>query len=170
LITNLTTNAKDTIVSAINEIVGQISNINTKVIAYIENSIGDLDNITDVGFYKGHYYVSPTNSDDYCLIVSKKMVPYTHYMDAHTEYRQTQFSNGSILVRSGLDIGHGITWEEWVYSPTITEARNEFQQIIPTNYVDLVSPQIGQQAWDSITNKPVWHNGTAWIYADGTEV
>ena len=38
------------------------------------------------------------------------------------------------------------------------------------NVSDLPEPIIGQQAFYLNTKKPVWYNGTAWIYADGSTV
>ena len=42
------------------------------------------------------------------------------------------------------------------------------QSVRPSTPTTLQSSQIGTQAFDSVTKRPVWYNGTRWVFADGT--
>ena len=59
-------------------------------------------------------------------------------------------------------------------SQTIIGAINELlenkQDKSLTDHTTITTPLEGRQAWNSTTHKPVYYNGTVWIYADGTEV
>ena len=89
-------------------------------------------------------------------------VPYGNWSIVQLHFTDS----GGILKRTGRQgLGDEIVWSEWdglAYQSDISKLK--------TNHTTITTPAEGQMAWNATTKKPVWYNGTAWIYADGTEV
>ena len=65
--------------------------------------------------------------------------------------------------------GAWTTWEVSAYLSDLTPILSDITKL-RTNHTTVSTPTEGQMAWNTTTKKPVWYNGTAWIYADGTAV
>jgi hypothetical protein len=95
--------------------------------------------------------------------------------DYSTDTRSNAFVvyfNGNVDIFGDIDVKGSTTLN--TTSKKIIGAINELesgkQSIVLVDYTSISTPLEGRQAWNTTTHKPVYYNGTAWIYADGTAV
>ena len=81
---------------------------------------------------------------------------------------QTIFGEGETTTRKHSN-GSWKTEEYYAMLSDLTPILSDITKL-KTNHTTITTPTEGQMAWNATTKKPVWYKGTAWIYADGTEV
>lgn len=112
----------------------------------LKDVVFDLDEVTDDGVY---WYISWIEGGE----IGR----------SHSEIVEVvQPKNGDIIQYKGNQyrtLSYG-SWTEW----------KTYQNTILDRHTTIINPAEGQMAWNTSTHKPVWYNGTAWIYADDTEV
>ena len=120
-----------------------------------------LDTVKDAGVYK---IVDKINNFSFngWLIVQNSTNESTI-----TRGKQIVFWNGELKYRE-FDDDVFSAWEKYAYLSDLTPILSDITKL-KSNHTTVTGTE-GQMAWNATTKKPVWYNGTAWIYADGTEV
>ena len=134
-----------------------------------EITLAGVGTATEAGRYKIVYTQEAAGtifgfSSD--LFVNTKTVD-----DALTNICQTSIAVDDSL-RQRFSTDAGATWGAWEsvsYLSDLTPILSDISKL-KTNHTTITTPAEGQMAWNTTTKKPVWYNGTKWIYADGTDV